>query len=67
MATGHRAIRAEKKLHGRLKRAFPESIIRRDKLAGALNVVSEIYSGKIEGEIHRLLDALEAAIPNSRA
>ncbi|WP_027245690.1 hypothetical protein [Leisingera daeponensis] len=58
MATGQLALQTEKRLHTRLKTAFPDSIAPPDLYAGSINVRSEIYFADVTAEIVRMLDEI---------
>lgn len=57
--SGHRALRAEKRLHAELRRDFPEAVIPASGFAEFLHVRSEVYAGWLEVEILKRLDQLE--------
>ncbi|WCR19807.1 GIY-YIG nuclease family protein [Paracoccus alcaliphilus] len=48
MATGHDAIRTEKRLHRKLRRTHPDSVLPPEIIARHLNVVSEVYDAALE-------------------
>ncbi|WP_323783763.1 hypothetical protein [Leisingera sp.] len=58
MATGQLALQTEKRLHARLKDAFPDSIVPPDLYSGSINVRSEIYFADVTREILRMLDEI---------
>ncbi|WP_323784028.1 GIY-YIG nuclease family protein [Leisingera sp.] len=58
MASGQLALQTEKRLHARLKAAFPESIAPPDLYSGSINVGSEIYFPDVTREILRMLDEI---------
>ncbi|EDZ45307.1 hypothetical protein RBY4I_514 [Rhodobacterales bacterium Y4I] len=58
LATGQLALQTEKRLHARLKAAFPDSIAPPDLYAGSINVRSEIYFPEVTREILRMLDGI---------
>lgn len=58
MASGQLALQTEKRLHARLKDAFPDSIAPPDLYSGSINVRSEIYFAEVTREILRMLDGI---------
>lgn len=60
--TGHQALIEEKKMHQKLRRSFPQTIVGREALAGQVSVVTEVYRAEISPAIYALLDALEARL-----
>ena len=65
METGRAALIAEKRLHGKLRRQYPEAVVPPEAFADYLNIVSEIYDIALEPVILRMLDRVEAAGPPS--
>lgn len=61
MPTGHDAIRAEKRLHADLCRAYPEAVIPAEIIAAHLNVTSEIYDAALEPIIRAELERIAAS------
>ncbi|EDZ45742.1 hypothetical protein RBY4I_952 [Rhodobacterales bacterium Y4I] len=58
MASGQLALQTEKRLHARLKDAFPNSIAPPDLYSGSINVRSEIYFPEVTRELLRMLDEI---------
>ena len=59
MASGQLALQTEKRLHTRLKDAFPDSIAPPDLYSGSINVRSEIYFADLTPKILRMLDEID--------
>ena len=60
MASGHLACRAEQAAHRRLTSAHPEAVVPATELAGAMNVVREIYRPMLLPMIEAELDRIAA-------
>lgn len=60
IATGHEAIRVEKRLHKRLRDSHPDAVIPPDIIARHLNVTSEVYDGALEPVIRVEMDRIAA-------
>lgn len=60
VASGHDAIRIEKGLHARLRRAHPEAVVDPACYAGKIRVGSEIYEASLTPVILALLEAVAA-------
>ena len=65
METGRAALIVEKRLHGELRRDYPEAVVPPEEFADYLNIVSEIYDSALEPVILEMLDRIEAAGPQS--
>ena len=65
METGRAALIAEKRLHGELRRDYPEAVVPPEEFSDYLRVVSEIYDASLEPVILEMLDRVEAAGPPS--
>ncbi|MCY4480355.1 MAG: hypothetical protein OXB97_10705, partial [Rhodospirillales bacterium] len=61
METGRAALIAEKRLHGELRRQYPEAVVPPEEFTDYLKVVSEIYDVSLEAVILKMLDRVEAA------
>ena len=61
METGRAALIAEKRLHGELRRNYPEAVVPPEEFADYLKVISEIYDISLEPVILAMLDRVEAA------
>ena len=61
METGRTALIAEKRLHGELRRNYPEAVVPPEEFGDYLNVVSEIYDVSVQPVILEMLDRVEAA------
>jgi len=61
MATARAALIEEKRLHGELRRQYPEAVVPPEEFADYLRVVSEIYDVSLEAVILEMLDRIEAA------
>ena len=61
METGRAALIAEKRLHGELRRQYPEAVVPPEEFTDYLKVVSEIYDVSLEAVILKILDRVEAA------
>ena len=61
METGRAALIEEKRLHGELRRKYPEAVVPLEAFADYLNIVSEIYDIALEPVILEMLDCVEAA------
>ena len=64
METGRAALIEEKRLHGVLRRNYPEAVVPPEEFADYLRVVSEIYDVSLEPVILGLLDRVEAGRPS---
>lgn len=60
MASGHLACAAEQAAHRCLSRAHPEAVVPATELAGAMNVVREIYRPTLRPAIEAELDRIAA-------
>ena len=60
IASGHLACTAEQAAHRRLTRAHPEAVVPATELAGAMNVVREIYRPMLLPMIEAELDRIAA-------
>ncbi|WJS86304.1 GIY-YIG nuclease family protein [Paracoccus sp. TOH] len=58
MATGHDALKMEKRLHRKLRRRYPEAVLPREAIARHLNLVSEIYDAALEPVIRTELERI---------
>ena len=65
METGRAALIAEKRLHGELRRQYPEAVVPSEEFADYLRVVSEIYDIALEPTILEMLDRVEAVARQS--
>ena len=63
METGRAALIAEKRLHGELRRNYPEAVVPPEEFRDYLRVVSEIYDIALEPVILEMLDRVEAVGP----
>ncbi|MDO5527873.1 MAG: GIY-YIG nuclease family protein [Paracoccus sp. (in: a-proteobacteria)] len=61
MRTGRSAMRAEKRLHARLRREYPGAVIDPARFQGLIRVGSEIYDGALEGVILGALERIAVA------
>lgn len=61
IASGHRALCAERRLHAELRRRHPQAVVPQRAFRGLINVGSEIYDAGIKPEISLMLDALAQA------
>ena len=61
METGRAALIEEKRLHGELRRQYPEAVVPPEEFQDYLRVVSEIYDISLEAAILEMLDRVEAA------
>lgn len=61
MASGHRALCTERRMHAELRRRYPEAVVPPHVFRGLIKVGSEIYDASLEPEITLLLDVLERA------
>ena len=61
METGRAALIEEKRLHGELRRQYPEAVVPPEEFGDYLKVVSEIYDISLETTILEMLDRVEAA------
>ncbi|WP_176695196.1 hypothetical protein [Paracoccus haeundaensis] len=60
--TGAAACAAEQRMHGDLRRSFPEAVVPRAEFADMLNVTREIYRPALRAEIEARLDALAVTL-----
>lgn len=60
--TGAAACAAEQRMHGDLRRGFPEAVVPRGEFADMLNVTREIYRPALRAEIEARLDALAVTL-----
>lgn len=58
MATGHDALKKEKRLHRTLRRRYPEAVLPREAIARHLNLVSEVYDATLEPIIRAELERI---------
>lgn len=56
--TGHLAMQVEKLIHRRLRCHDPEAVVPPERFENMINVKSEIYYGRFEALVLRVLDAL---------
>lgn len=61
MASGHRALCTERRMHAELRRRHPEAVVPPRAYRGFIKVGSEVYDARLEPEIAAMLDALERA------
>ncbi len=61
METGRAALIEEKRLHGELRRQYPEAVVPPEEFSDYLRVVSEIYDVSLQAVILEMLDRVEAA------
>ena len=61
MPSGHAAIRTEKRMHGTLKRRFPDAVVAPSAWHGQIRVRSEIYDASLTPVILSMLDKIEAS------